>query len=682
MIVKTLAHGRLVVSRLQRILDKETLKDISVDTETVPKAPWKGKKDALIFDRQKVCVFSVCRRGESYSFPTNALGSFFPTIFQWMEIWHPIFSDSRIIKVGQNFKYDLHVFSTSAGESEIRPFWDTMLGAWLANPAIEKGLKSRALLYGRHLRKTSTIDFSNIDELAEYAEEDVVQTDEMFQMQKVGIINRPAIVKRVTSEGKLRSYRNNLPSGSLAIPLEGLDKFRRLWMAYHEYPFLQATVRAERRGFPLNSKGIQDIRVILQEDIQKSLKKVYRMAGRTFNTESGKQLREVFTELGVEMPYLTKTGQPSLDASSLFKMQGFHEIVPQVLQYRKLYKLNSVYISDKGLQYYVNPASQRIHCTLNTAGAVTGRTSCSLPNLQQIPQRGDTYGIRDCFVPPKGKSLVCLDYAQLEIRVMALMCKDPAMTQILRDPKGDIHQNTADEFGVDRSPTAKQLNFLLLYGGQEYMLSEKLTTEGVPTTPAQAKAYRDRYNQVYYRVAEFRQELLAHHQEHGYIRILTGRRRWINDIDWTNRRSIHKAETTLSNNCIQSGGQDLLKASIIRIDPTCVNVDSVLPSRMAMTKSHKLKLKDYAWKLENKLRPLFRLAKLEWILQVHDEAIWFVEDNAAEEVGQAIADIMTWRHFFPAITSYSVPITVEGGVGTSWKHAKSKTPTHKIHAGF
>lgn len=270
------------------------------------------------------------------------------------------------------------------------------------------------------------------------------------------------------------------------------------------------------------------------------------------------------------------------------------------------------------------------------------------------------------------KTLIVFDYQQLEIRVMALLSKDPAMHKILTDPKGDIHQNTSEEFGVDRDPTSKQINFLFLFGGREYALAEKLTTEGVPTTSDTASAYLVRYDEVYYRVHEFRKELIGYHKKHGFIRLLTGRRRWLDNVNWSNSWEEHKAETTLANNCIQGSGQDLLKASIIRNDPNNINVDRAALNRLVINdKTHKALLKDYAHKIE-KYRRIYRLGHLEWLLQVHDETINACDFEAAEEIAHKIGEVMTWRHFMPAITDYSIPLVVEGGIGYSWGQCKNK----------
>ncbi len=285
----------------------------------------------------------------------------------------------------------------------------------------------------------------------------------------------------------------------------------------------------------------------------------------------------------------------------------------------------------------------------------------------------------------KNTRIICLDYAQLELRVATLFHRDPAMSKILNDPKGDLHTHTANEFGVDRDPTAKQINFLLVYGGGDYMLGRKLTTEGVPTTQEQAGGLINRYNQVYARVRPWRKGLLDEHQDNGFVKLFTGRKRSLGDIDWSDKRELHKAETTLANNTVQGSGQDFLKASIIRSDPKCINPDRVTLGRLTgMKADHIALLKDYAFRLE-KYRRMFEKANLHWLLQVHDESLWRCDKEAAGDMGIILSEIMTWHHYLPAIRPYSVPLVADGGIGETWKRAKaagkSKTPNdpNKLH---
>jgi DNA polymerase-1 len=372
----------------------------------------------------------------------------------------------------------------------------------------------------------------------------------------------------------------------------------------------------------------------------------------------------------------TKKGAISVSGASLFMVQDQHPVVKQILAYRGRTKLLDVYAGEEGLERYCDKNS-RIHTTLNSLGARTGRFSSSNPNLQNIPAAKDTHGLRSCFTAPKGQYVICLDFSQIEIRTMAILSKDPELCRVLCDPDGDIHQNTADQFHVARSPIAKQINFLMLYGGGPFALSQKLTLEGAPTTPDLAKTYIDKYDEVYGGVREFRRKLLHDHQRNGHCDYLIGRQRYLLDVDWSSRREMHKAETVLSNNINQGSAQDWLKASIVRGDPLCINPDREIVKRMTFSREHTLRLRDYAVKLD-KLRTDMLKANCKWVLQVHDETLYFCDRVAAHDIGKRIAEMMTWCHYFEPITSIDVPVVVDGGVGENWSHAKGKEPLFKL----
>lgn len=675
MLVTTLAHAQKVC---QWLASKDWC---AFDTETVPNPVFPGETNALIWGRGKVVLWSLCYRGESYSFPTNFADPKYPTMSQWLTVFAPLFQGPTV-KVMHNANYDLNILYTE-GLPYIRPIWDTMIACWLANPAMEKGLKPRAALYGRFLRETSTVNFANLEELALYAEQDVVQTDELYQMQRFGKILRPEKIPSIAENGKVVTRLNDFkPLGVQKVPEEDLSDFERNFLILQELPVLRATLRAEQVGMPMSLPRFEAIRKRLLVDEESALKRFYAEAGCRPNLNSTKQLVELFQKKKIPLvEFSKKTKAPSLSAKALIKMSGSHPLVDQLLNYRKLVKLKSVYIGDgessEGLNRFVHPDG-RIHCSLATCGAITGRFSSSLPNMQQLPSRADTYSIKSILTAPKGKQMVVIDFMQMELRIMALLSKEPTMTKVLNDPEGDIHQTTADQFGVPRNPSAKNINFLLLYGGMAKMLADNLTMNGVPTTPQQADAYVKRYDQTYGRIRTYREELTALHKQQGFITYLTGRTRNLPNIDWQDWFSCHQAETTLANNIVQGSSQDLLKATIVRCDPRCLNPDYETRQRLTLTKDHDLRLRDYDQRIR-KLRRWLLLARVQWVLQVHDEALFFVDKSAAQEIGQAICEVMCWRHYLPATTDYTVRLAVEGGVGGDWAEAKSKTPLFKLH---
>lgn len=668
MIVTTLAHGRLVLARFLRY------KHAAVDSETQAAPGYENdKKAALIIGRARIRLWSMCHRGESYSFPTNLLGPY-PTMHEWARLFRPLFIKRTSRKVFHNFNYDGNAFIIYGVKFE--PIWDTLYGCHYANANYDRDLKSRANLYGRYIAQTSTVDFKSLVELAEYGEDDVIATDEFYQMQTEGIVIRPKIIETINEEGIIIQTPNPMPELKLRVEHENLRKIDRLILKYQELPVLRAVMRAEQHGVPINRPQVWAIRNKLRADNQKTLAEIYRSAKGQINVGSNAQVAKLLVKLGVQGLGQTKKGAVSVGGPSLFMVQDQHPIVKQIVAYRAREKLVSVYAGEEGLERYCDKAG-RIHSTLNSLGARTGRMSSQNPNLQNIPAAKDTYGLRSCFIAPKGQYVICLDFSQIEIRTMAILSKDPELTRVLCDPKGDIHQNTSDQFSVARSPIAKQINFLMLYGGGPFALSQKLTLEGAPTTPDLAKNYIDKYDEVYFGVREYRRKLLHDHQRNGRCDYLIGRQRYLLNVDWSSKREMHKAETTLSNNINQGSAQDWLKASIVRGDPMCINPDRELPKRMTFTRLHTLLLRDYAKKLDI-LRADMIKANCKWVLQVHDETLYFCDRQAAQDIGMRIAEMMTWCPYFEPITSIDVPIVVDGGVGENWSHAKSKEPLFKL----
>lgn len=690
MVVKTLAHAQLIIDSWRKSWAKEGHAYFAFDTETVAKPPWTGKQSALIYDRMQTVIFSACYKGASYSFPTSNKHSQFPTVAEWAELFAELFEDRDVVKVIHNYNYDFMVLVTDFGIPNHKNIWDTMLGCWKSSEWLSKGLKERAPFYGRYLNDTKVIDFTDMVQLAEYAEQDVVQTEEIYLQQQFGSFHRSQQVVRLDERGLPVKTPCRLQTGLIKIDIDTLTDHDKAWLELVEFPNLRSCLRARVEGFPFDVARLRSIRQQMTIEMRSSLRTIYRHAGEIVNPRSAKQLSAVFKRLHIVNPSQTEKGADSFSAESLAKIGAVHPFVGALLAYKSNEKLQSVYIGtrnptvpgdeDTGLEQYVNPATGCIHSSINSCAAVTGRSSASNPNLQQIPSRKDRFHLRACFVAnssvnirlgrPRRKLLV-LDYAQLEIRIMALYCKDKRMTEVLCDEQGDMHTLTATLFGVDRQ-VAKQLNFLLLYGGQSYMLSNKLTSEGCPTSQQAAQGYIDTQRQVYPRISEFRKELLEQHRYQGFVQLFTGRRRHIPDIDWNSKRQVHSAETTLSNNVVQGAGQDMLKAAIIRCDPRCINPDAAMLERApTLTKAHKAYLQEKRRLVEQE-RAFFKKVGLRFILQVHDEVVMSCEAAAANETCARVAEIMSWRHYFPTTSNYNVPLVAEGGVADDWESAKSK----------
>lgn len=702
MLVETIEHGRLVLNAIQAQHRKTLRPYVAIDTETRSIFPF-PKDDALTIARSRIRIWSLCYLGASYSFPTADFNSRYPTMLQWGALLFPFFNSRKITLVAHNWNYDANVFFFDAGLPTPVLIWDTMIGCWAAAEYQHKGLKKRAPILGRVLRETKTVDFSNRDELAEYAEQDVVATEELYQAQRYGVVRRPQRILYVKPNGVLFWVDNVFYQKPFTPENQALTDFGRAWVQFMELPVLRATIRAERRGFPFDLNMLREIRIQVLEAKRAALKAMFQMAKCRFNPNAGRDLARVVDALGIEYPFKTaKTGVPSFTAENIGKVADTHPFFGHLASYKGLEKLTSVYVgsmpcnqgynNDCGLERWINEHTGCIHATAGTIEAVTGRGSSSRPNLQQIPSRKDQFGIRRVFTGfPRGltlipkynlrRVLIVLDYSQLELRIMALLSRDKAMTKILSDPKGDIHQHTADQFGVPRDPQAKNLNFLLLYGGQEHLLARELSKFGVPTEPETALQYKLKHWEVYPKVKAQREAWCAEHQQNGFIRLYFGRTRTLPDADWSSEYTTHRAETRLANNAVQGTGQDCLKASIVRSDFQCVNPDREFSRAVKLPRVHRLYLEDRAHKLE-KLRKVLRRGDARFRLQVHDEVIYTVVPSAAEECATVLADIMTWFHYFPPMHPYTVPLVAEGGIGDNWKAAKAKDAKFHVKAGF
>lgn len=677
MLVRSLKHGRLVLLSLASILW------LAQDTETMPRPEWANDSEStLIHHRHTIKIFSICHKGISYSFPTNKLSPEFPTISEWAALFKWYFEEinPNVVSVFHNANYDIRVMR-QCGWPFFKRVWDTMISGWLANANEDKSLKSRAPFYGRHIRDTKTVDFNDLAGISSYAEEDVVVTDEIYQQHKYGKIVRPQQLRWMT-DLNVWSLPVANPVGEFEIspPSEQLDPFARIFLEGQEFPVLRSTIEAEGHGVPLNVARLHEKRVLLEADETRLLKSIYRMAGKKFSLTANKQKLDVLQSLGVVITKQTKKGALSVNFESMLEVSGQHPIVREMMEYSKVDKMKGTYLGVNGFEYYLNKKTGCIHPNLNTVGAVTGRFSASAPNLQTVPARNDRYGVKGCFEAPKGEMFICMDFSQIELRVMALMSKDPLMTKVLNDPKGDIHTETSTQLKIPRDPAAKQCNFLLIFGGGARALQQRLKLESHDVEEDECQDWINKFDNTYVNVRAFREHQFEFHRKNGFVYLLTGRRREIENIGSNNRYLRHKAETQLANNLIQGSAQDLLKAVIVRCSPNRPNMDRSMPKLLEMSRTHQLLLKDYAAKIE-KYRREFVLGKLKWRLQVHDEVLYTADKYAAVDLGHRISEIMTWTPYWEPITPMSVRVRGDGGVGQTWAEAKKpKDEKFKIHS--
>lgn len=399
-----------------------------------------------------------------------------------------------------------------------------------------------------------------------------------------------------------------------------------------EMPLALILAEMEHQGVQVDVDRLQEMGEDLKERLSNLEKEVYELAGKEFNLNSPKQLGPVlFEDLGLPVIKKTKTGY-STAADVLEQLADQHEIIPKLLLYRQLGKLQSTYI--EGLQKVVRQDTHKIHTRFNQALTQTGRLSSVDPNLQNIPIRlEEGRKIRQAFVPSKeGWKMFAADYSQIELRVLAHIAKDEKLIAAFKNGL-DIHTQTAmDVFHVEKDQVdanmrrqAKAVNFGIVYGISDYGLSQNL---GI--TRKEAKHFIERYFASYPAVKEYMDDIVVEAKQKGYVSTLMKRRRYLPDITSRNFNVRSFAERTAMNTPIQGSAADIIKKAMIDLD-------------------HRMKQE----KLQAKL-----------LLQVHDELIL----EAPEEEIDILKDIVP--EMMENTVELDVPLKVDYSYGQSWFDAK------------
>ncbi len=398
-----------------------------------------------------------------------------------------------------------------------------------------------------------------------------------------------------------------------------------------EIPLVPVLARMERCGILLDSERLQRQSAELAAHLHTLETQLFDLAGTRFNPGSPKQLQTVlYTQLKLPALEKTPTGQPSTAESALQALTELHPIVPLILAHRSLSKLKSTY-TDR-LPAQVHPRSGRVHTTLHQAATSTGRLSSTDPNLQNIPIRTlEGRRIREAFVAPQGWVLLAADYSQIELRILAHWCEDPALLSAFQAQQ-DIHRATAAEvFGValeqvssDQRRAAKAINFGLIYGMSAFGLARQL---GISREAAQA--YLSRYFQRYPGVKSYMDALRTQAHEQGYVETLLGRRLYLPDLRARNAAVRQAAERAAINAPMQGSAADIIKRAMLSID---------------------------AW-----LQTTGSAAKM--LLQVHDELVLEVPENQVEAISAQVRRLMSEAY------PLKVPLVVDIGVGHNWDEA-------------
>lgn len=391
--------------------------------------------------------------------------------------------------------------------------------------------------------------------------------------------------------------------------------------------------KMENFGICIDADYFKEFEKELDQTLSELQAKAWEAAGEEFNLNSPKQLGEIlYTKLELPILKKNKTG-PSTDAEVLEELASreLHPLPDILMQYREVGKLYSTYV--KSIPLLANPKTHRIHTHFNQNVAATGRLSSTDPNLQNIPVRTDLgKKVRRGFVASPGHVLVGADYSQVELRLLAHFSGDPTMVQAFREDQ-DIHAQTASEIlgialkdvkPIDRSK-AKAVNFGLMYGQSSFGLAKTLRI-----SRGEAKDYITKYFERFSSIKSYLDGLKEDAERHGYAITLHGRRRYLPDIHSSNRTIKANAERMAINSPIQGTAADIIKLAMIEVD-------------------RRLMEKDF---------------HATMLLQVHDELIFEVEKEHADELAKMVKEVME------GVVELTIPLRVDVGVAENWYDLK------------
>lgn len=400
-----------------------------------------------------------------------------------------------------------------------------------------------------------------------------------------------------------------------------------------ELPLAPILAEMELTGVAVDVEQLEALSVTLDVDIREVERRIYDQAGEEFNIGSPKQLQAIlFDKLGLTASKKTKTGY-STSAAALEELAYEYPIVDDILRYRELTKIKSTYAD--ALPKLINPVTRRIHTSLNQAVTATGRLSSSDPNLQNIPVRTELgRQIRKAFVASGSNVLVSADYSQIELRILAHITEDANMVRAFENDE-DIHLATAcvifscepSEVTSEMRRRAKTINFAVIYGMADFTLSKVL---GIPVK--EARQYIDTYFERFSGVRRYTEEILETARELGYVSTLMGRRRYIPEINASNRNLRQFAERAAVNAPIQGTAADVMKLAMIRVDHAIRETSS----RM--------------------------------LLQVHDELLLEVAPDEVDLVAELVREGME-RAF-----DLRVPLRVDVKAGRNWSDMEPVPP--------
>ena len=599
--IKTTQHEYKLVENeeeLRQLCDFFITKEfVSIDTETTSTDAISAELVGLSFSVEEKKAFYV-------AVPAN-----YEEALRIVQIFKPLYESDKIMKIGQNIKYDYEVL-TKYGVTLQGKMFDTMIAHYLIQPELHHNMDYMAetllgyqtihieeLLGPKGKKQKNMRDLSPTD-IYEYAAEDA---DITLRLKNV-----------------------------LEPRLKELGVEELFWNI--EMPLVRVLADMELNGVCLDTEALQDTSKIFTERMKQYEQEIYKEAGEEFNISSPKQVGDIlFGKLQImDKPKKTKTGQYVTSEEVLQSLESKSPIVRNILNYRGMKKLLSTYID--ALPKLINPRTGHIHTSFNQALTATGRLSSSDPNLQNIPVRTDDgKEIRKCFIPEDGCLFFSADYSQIELRIMAHLSEDENMMEAFREGH-DIHRATAakiwhvdiDKVTDAQRKKAKQANFGIIYGITTYGLAQRMD---IPN--GEAKELIEGYFRTFPKVQAYMEHAKEVARAKGYAETLFHRRRYLADINSRNATVRGFAERNAINAPIQGTEADIIKVAMVRI-----------------------------WERFKK-----EGIRSKMILQVHDELNFSVFPEEREQVERIVIEEM--QNAYPL----NVPLIADAGWGKNWLEA-------------
>ena len=599
--IKTTQHEYKLVENeeeLRQLCDFFITKEfVSIDTENTSTDAISAELVGLSFSVEEKKAFYV-------SVPAN-----YEEALKIVQIFKPLYESDKIMKIGQNIKYDYEVL-TKYGVTLQGKMFDTMIAHYLIQPELHHNMDYMAetllgyqtihieeLLGPKGKKQKNMRDLSPAD-IYEYAAEDA---DITLRLKNV-----------------------------LEPRLKELGVEELFWNI--EMPLVRVLADMELNGVCLDTEALQDTSKIFTERMKQYEQEIYKEAGEEFNISSPKQVGDIlFGKLQImDKPKKTKTGQYVTSEEVLQSLESKSPIVRNILNYRGMKKLLSTYID--ALPKLINPRTGHIHTSFNQALTATGRLSSSDPNLQNIPVRTDDgKEIRKCFIPEDGCLFFSADYSQIELRIMAHLSEDENMMEAFREGH-DIHRATAakiwhvdiDKVTDAQRKKAKQANFGIIYGITTYGLAQRMD---IPN--GEAKELIEGYFRTFPKVQAYMEHAKEVARAKGYAETLFHRRRYLADINSRNATVRGFAERNAINAPIQGTEADIIKVAMVRI-----------------------------WERFKK-----EGIRSKMILQVHDELNFSVFPEEREQVERIVIEEM--QNAYPL----NVPLIADAGWGKNWLEA-------------